>query len=676
MKFVNTRYFSEAGNFYLKNKVYTFALPGTVEHRNFWNEEVRRSIEGYSVGDVKITGDHYFYLNYSPIRRVIFDKTGKATKAVSKGISLPDFWDGDYDFFWAKQIARHGIEEIEYKKLQLHSKIKDLSGGKHLICGKSRRKGFSFKNASIVLKEYLLNKGSKCLIASFEEKYAKDTFIKAKEYSDHLNSIAVSSPFAKKKLINSINDLIMKSGYKRPVGGILVEEGYKSEIVGVTFQNNPDAARGKDPNLVIFEEAGTFANLKDAFRAVEPSLKDGDMVTGQAIIFGTGGDMEYGTLDFNEMYYNPEPYDMLAFENIWDDEQSVETCGFFFPVYLNKVGFMDEEGNSDVDAAVQSEMSRRDMIKSKSKDKQQLTKYITEQPFTPKEAFSISSTNIFNVYELDLHLRQIEANPTVDNLGVKGFLTISESGLVTFQKDDSLHECGFPVREQDKHSGAVVIYEFPPEDGNIPELMYIGSFDPLAKDQAKYSNSLGAAYIYKRGSAEGGFADRIVASYIGRPETLKQLHETLRRLLIFYKAKCLYENQINLVKEYFDNKNSLYLLAETPTCLKASSSNARKGYGLTMNKDTKLELESYLADWLIEPNAEGIPNYKFIYDKGLLKELIHYNDEGNFDRVIALMLIIIYKIQLTKITIEKRKEKKVESFLDRKMFSNRHIQNG
>ena len=670
MKFVNTKYFSEVGNYYLKHKVYTHALPGTLEFTAFWEQEIKRSKEGYTVGDITITGDHYFYLNYSPIRRVVYDISNKATKAISKSISLPDFWDGDYEFFWCKEIARHGMSLEAYLKLGLYSKVKDLSGGKHLICGKSRRKGFSFKNASIVLKEYLLNRGSKSLIASFEEKYAKDTFIKAQQYSDHLNTIAIKSPFAKKKLINSANDLQMKSGFKRPIGGIVVDQGFLSEITGVTFQNNPDAARGKDPNLVIFEEAGTFANLKDAFRAVEPSLKDGDYVTGQAIIFGTGGDMEYGTLDFNEMFYNPEPYDMLAFDNVWDEEENGNTCGFFFPVHLNKVGFIDGDGNSDMDAAIKSEQVRRDLIKSKAKDKNQLTKYITEQPFTPKEAFSISNTNIFNVYELDLHLRNIEAKATLDNTGLRGMLTISDTGVVTFEKDDNLHECGFPVRDQDKHAGAVVIYEFPPEDNNIPELMYIGSLDPYAKDQAVYSNSLGACYIYKRGSVEGGLADRLVASYVGRPETLKQFHETVRRLLIFYKAKCLYENQINSFKEYLENKNSLYLLAETPTCLKASSTNNRRGYGLRMSKDTKLELETYLADWLLEPNAEGVPNYKFIYDKALLKELISYNDEGNFDRVIALMLIIIYKIQLTKIVIEKRKEQIEDSFFTRKIFTN------
>ncbi len=672
MKFTNTKYFSEAGNYYLKNGVYTKALPKTLEHKAFWNEEKRRVIEGYSVGDTEITGDHYFYLNYSPIRRVVYDNSGNISKNVSKKVSLPDFWDGDYDFFWCREIAKNGIDENKYKKLELKSKIKHLTGGRHLICGKSRRKGFSFKTGSIALKEYLINPKSQTLIASFEEKYAKDTFIKAKEYSDHLNSIAVNSPFAKRKLINSVAELQMKAGYKKSIDGIEVDAGYLSEIVGVTFQNNPDAARGKDPNLVIFEEAGTFANLKDAFRAVEPSLKDGDYVTGQAIIFGTGGDMEYGTLEFNEMYYNPEPYDMLAFDNIWDEEYSMATCGFFFPVYLNKVGHIDSEGNSNTESALQSEMAKRELIKKTAKDKQQLIKYIVEQPFTPKEAFSISSTNIFNVYDLDLHLRELDSKATVDNTGIRGHLTLSGTGTVIFDKDDDLHECGFPVTEKEKHAGSVVIYEFPP-DGEIPFSLYIAGLDPYAKDQAVYSASLGACYIYKRSTLAGGTGDRLVASYIGRPDTLKQFHETVRRLLIFYNAKCLYESQINSFKEFLDSKNCLYLLAETPTCLKSTRNNVRKGYGQTMSKDTKLELETYLAEWLLEINTEGIPNYRFIYDKALLKELISYNDKGNFDRVIALLLCIAQKLQLTKVVTDERKKVIEDSFLTRKLFTNRHI---
>lgn len=673
MRFVNTSYFSEAGNYYLKNGVYTNALPDTLEHDAYWNEELNRCINGYSVAGCKITGDHYFYLNYCLIN-LIEDPTDDNRKYVSKVISLPKFWDGDYEFFWVREIAKNGISLEDYKKLELHSKVSHLAGGKHLICGKSRRKGFSFKTASIATKTYLLEKASITLVCAFEEKYVKDNMSKALEYTNHLNSITNPSPFARAKLIDT--NLHIKSGYKVKVGGIEVAKGDKSEILGITFKDKPDAARGKDPKLVIMEEAGTFTNIKDAFAAIRPSLYAGNFMTGQAIILGTGGKMESSTIGFSEMFYNPEPYELLAFDNIYDEEFTNKPCGFFWPVYLNKEGFTDIDGNSDKEGAIQSELINREELKKTAEDKKQLTKYVTEQPFTPKEAFSISNTNIFNVYELDLHLRQLQAKDTVDTLGIRGLLTISDSGKVTFEKNDNLHECVYPVTQKDKHAGCVVIYEFPPED-YIPESLYISSLDPYAQNKSNYSSSLGACYIYKRSMVGETTGDRLVAAYVGRPETLKEFNETIRRLLIFYNAKCLYENQINNIKEYFENKNCLYLLADTPTCLKATvNSLVRRGKGIHMTKDIKLELEVYLRDWLVELNSEGVPNYKFIYDKSLLKELISYNDTGNFDRVIALMLIVIYKIQLTKITVEKRNQVVQDSFLTRKLFSNRHIHNG
>jgi intein/homing endonuclease len=627
MYFTNTKYFKEAGDYFLRNGVYTPAIPDTLEHTNFWEEELRRCKEGYSVAGTKITGDHYFYLNYCLINKVNFEGD---TVYTTKVISLPDFWDGDYEFFWVREIAKSGIELEDYKKLGLHSKISHLAGGKHLICGKSRRKGFSFKNAALATKEYLLNKSSQTLICAFEEKYVKDTMSKVVEYTNHLNSITNPSPFAKNKLIDT--KLHLRSGYKIKSNGINVDKGDKSEILGVTFKDNPDASRGKDPKLVIFEEAGTFANIEDSFYALEPSLKAGSYVTGQCIIFGTGGGMDSGsTLQFNKMFYNPDAYNMLAFENIYDEGYSDKPCGFFWPVYLNKEGFVDKQGNSDIQGAIDDEIAIRAERAKTAKDSNQLTKYITEQPFNPQEAFSVANSNIFNVFDLTLQLKTLEHSPTVDNIGIKGHMTITETGKADFVKDDSLYECGYPVTDHEKHAGAVVIYEFPPE-GEIPSSLYIAGLDPYAKDQSVYSNSLGACYIYKRSSINGGTGDRIVASYIGRPDTLKQFHETVRRLLLYYNAKCLYENQINSFKEFLENKNCLYLLAETPSCLKATKNSVRKGYGQTMSKDVKLELETYLAEWLLEPNSEGIPNYKFIYDKALLKELISYNDKGNFDR--------------------------------------------
>ena len=137
--FKNTIEFSEAAQVFIKTGKYTDYSKGTPAFKSFWDEEHRRCEEGYTVGNTTITGRHYFYLNYCPIKKVQFDSKGKATKTVSY-TTFPDFYDGDYDFFWLKDIARNGITEAELKKLNLIVEPLDLEGDKNLILAKARRK--------------------------------------------------------------------------------------------------------------------------------------------------------------------------------------------------------------------------------------------------------------------------------------------------------------------------------------------------------------------------------------------------------------------------------------------------------------------------------------------------------------------------------------------------------
>ena len=58
------------------------------------------------------------------------------------------------------------------------------------------------------------------------------------------------------------------------------------EIRTVSFQDNPEAANGKSPYYMLFEEAGIFNNLKKSWDATVPALKAGKYVVGEAIIFG------------------------------------------------------------------------------------------------------------------------------------------------------------------------------------------------------------------------------------------------------------------------------------------------------------------------------------------------------------------------------------------------------
>ncbi len=97
-------------------------------------------------------------------------------------------------------------------------------------------------------------------------------------------------------------------------------------------------------------------------------------ITNGFISGNTGGDMEGGTLDFESMFYDPETYNLLAFDNIWDDGAMGTSCGFFFPVQQSLVGFMDKDGNSDIAAAEKFVDENREKIRKSAKDPTALTK--------------------------------------------------------------------------------------------------------------------------------------------------------------------------------------------------------------------------------------------------------------------------------------------------------------
>ena len=68
---INSTYFSEAANHFNKYGRYCDAKKGTSEWTEFWTQELDRRINGFSVGGARISGDHYNYLNYSRIKKII-----------------------------------------------------------------------------------------------------------------------------------------------------------------------------------------------------------------------------------------------------------------------------------------------------------------------------------------------------------------------------------------------------------------------------------------------------------------------------------------------------------------------------------------------------------------------------------------------------------------------------
>lgn len=462
------------------------------------------------------------------------------------------------------------------------------------------------------------------------------------------------------------------------VSGNWVKRGSGSTIYHRSHRDNPQASNGIRPGWACLEEIGFFDNLIDSLGQLKECTADGAIKFGAMWMSGTGGDMIGGATEAaKEVFYNPEKYDCIAFDDKY--EGSPFKIGMFMPAWKTLNQYKSEKGVTYKEPAMSFLEGERDKL-SKGSDKKAHNDELQQRPVVPSEAFLLTTGNIFPIADLTEHLKWLETSTDGDVIGHAGRMNIdSESGKPVFfpytKKTDPV-PCDYPVKTGENAEGAVQIWEFPDEKAEYG--WYVAGNDPYDLDTAPNSNSLGSLILLKRATIGSGNHDKIVAEYTARPNSAKEYYEQARRLLLYYNALCLYENEKIGIKTYFEQKHSLYLLAYTPTILKANqSTKVNRVYGQNMSKNVKkdgktsgpkAELEVFLRDWLQEPVGEGKMNLHFIYSKPILKELISYNDIGNYDRIIALMLAVAQREQMYNIAIEEKVEIERDTFFSRTFF--------
>lgn len=677
---INSQVFREEA---LKFKKYGTYCPdpwGSPDWYSYWQEQRRRCINGYSVGGVRITGDHYFYLNFCPIL-LTEDTTARKSRKVT---DFPDFWDGDYNYFWSREIARNGVadlgtpEEQEifnefarihvatkeeadkhkaaleklFKGLQLEVRIEAdyLLGGYNLIVGKSRRKGYSFKNAAIAVKNYHCFPNTTSMFGAYTKEYLypKGIFTMAMKY---VNFISLNTPWIyPRDFVNKPGQGHIKASTLEYRNGVAIETGFLSEIIATTFKDNADAARGKDLYDLFIEEAGAFGSpglLKDSYKASEDCVMDGDIKTGMITIFGTSGDMEGGTADYADMHSRPLAYGLMPFQNIWDEDSEDTKCGFFHPITWNMPGHYDEQGNSNIKSAKSVEMAARKVLTDNGASSIDIQKRGQEKPFGPFEAFGTVSLNNFPVLELKKRLDYITKTGTYLTKGTPVNLYYSgEFGKV--MADPILDGSAKPIYRQKPEDalqikGCPIIYEYPAEVP-VPGAYKIG-YDPYRQDKG---TSLSAIYVYKSVIIGHRTKRIIVAEYVGRPNETDDCNYIARLFAELYNTKIMHENEVTHVKDYFRRRKQLHFLAYQPDeVIKKNVKNSRvkRTYGCHMIDQLKDAGEKYIKDWLTEvldydEEGKGITAIDSINSPGLLEELISYNRKGNFDRVMALMQVM------------------------------------
>lgn len=283
---VNSDKFRQAAKHFEEHKVYTFAPPGTSEYLKYWTEEMERCKYGYTAPDGDwISGYFYFYLNFSRIIKREFKETiGKNNQVVSKLDSVegfPRFWDYDRAYYDAVELAEQN--------------------NKHLAVLKARGKGYSYKAASMLIRNYFLFPESvSYAIASGAEYLTKDGVLsKAWDMMDFVDDNTAWYKHRHKKDTN----MHKRASFIRNVNGVQIEQGYKSEIIGITLNNDPHKARGKRGKLILFEEAGKFPNLKTAWQTARPSVEEDGAAYGLMIAYGTGGTEEADYSVLKDLFY-------------------------------------------------------------------------------------------------------------------------------------------------------------------------------------------------------------------------------------------------------------------------------------------------------------------------------------------------------------------------------------
>lgn len=667
----NMDYFRPSAIHYEKYGTFTNLRPNAnpnSEYGKWIREERRRIWDGYvreSDGEW-VTGYLYWFLNYSPMMlskiREYKDKDGKKRKSkrADRVESLPECWEGIYWRFHCLDQASNG------------GLYNNFEGGQHMAELASRGKGKSYSLASILNHIFVVGENKdahekvKGIVTAYQKEYlTKDGVLN--KFVDMANFCATNTQFPRKRLKNSLQEMTWTMGYKDME--LDIERGTQNTVLGVSSKDDESKLRGKRAAKILIEEFGTFPRLVDLYNVLLPSVQDGDIIFGQIYMLGTAGDSESDFAGAQEIMYNPRGYNMYALPNMFDKyNQGKPYFVFFFPGYVNRKGCYNEDGVSDIIKALIEILMNRYRVKYNSTDPNTIIKTIAEVPITPAEAIVKTGVNMFPVADLTERIGQLDSNPTEYNDVYVGDLVFGKDGQVEYKPTSAQPIRDFPHKDN-KIEGAIEIYQLPEIDRNTGKPYndrYILGADPYDDDESN-TMSLGSIFVLDL------WTDRIVAEYTGRPPFADDYYEICRKLCLFYNGRLNYEYNKKGLFSHFSTRNSLYLLTDVLDFLKEKQM-MKDGYG-NKSKGTNASpainayARSRLRSWLLAPvpimqTIDGeekevmVPRLFTVRNRALLKELINYNSEGNFDRISAMgMLMLLREDRMIRYQGDVSKEK-------------------
>jgi len=547
----------------------------SVAYQEYWEQELDRCINGFKPKGMNwISGKYYFYLNYYKILG------NDGTLGSRKTLISPWYRQMDHEYFDLFETCKK--EE------------------KGMIVIKARDKGFSYMNSGMISHEYTFFPFNDVGIAAGLQATADAFFDKTKKGLNGLH------PNFKHSFLKD-TDGILRSGYKQKnKDGKWEVGGYQSTIICRTM-DNPEVFKGERVSLMVFEEAGEFKHLKNAYMSSKACFMDGNKQFGVPVIGGTGGDISKASKDFMDMYYESDAYNLIP---------------MFIPASRAYYGFFDvETGEEKVKEAEDTLLEDREVIIN-SGDREAFNLHIQNYPLTIQEAFLNTKTARFDNSLLNAQRSRILAN--------KDYRSQIQRGYLDWDFDQNEE---YVVKWRPHPDGPFRILHHPePEYKDLD----IGGIDSYDQDQAGASDSLGSAIIYRRFVDTDKPSDYIVAEYTDRPEKKEDFWDGCLKLAVYYNARMLVEYTKIGILDYFKRMNALKYLKEKPESAHNPGTKTRNRYGVHMNKQVKSLMEDLMSDYIRE-------NVEDIWFLDLIEELSSYGTR-NTDRAIAFGLCLIHNV--------------------------------
>lgn len=682
--FVGTEIFSRVADFYEKHGCYCLEPDDSPNAIKFWQREMDRRIKGVQaycklyikdipaylaaksdaerkalLHKVRITGDHYNYLNYGRIERAPnekerkqLDKEGRFKVNTVEG--FPRFWDGDYwNFKIDELIANNSC---------------------NLCKAKARRKGFSYKRGSQAANTINANKNVTVTLAADQMDYLTEKG--ATSYMVKVNlDWYEDKTYWRRGYLSENFDKGIELGYKKSKEGQKAF-GFRSKLLSVAIGKNESAAVGKKAIETDFEEAGKCPNLQKALDVMMSNSESGAMRIGTIRVYGTGGTKGANWEAFSNCFYNPGKNDMLPMENIWDANSRHAVCGFFFPQIWDYEPFI-EDGNSLLFASWKDDYDKKRGAE-KEKDAGEYNIYVGQRANSPNEAFTNTQENIFHSPELTNHINAIKYDKSnhfyedgwyiLDDGRVR-FITKQECIERAIFGSDRFHEYITDVPHNSKTDVHGCIREFYspiPNDGSL----YFISYDPYRvdknKEEVSTKNSLASFQVWMRTNSKTPYmGKRLVASYCGRLDTMEAVDKLVLYACLRWNCKVLYEAGTGELVTNFKKWGYRDKLLKDPSSYINRSVDGPRitGYGIVIGDgDIKLEGMRMVRDFLYEivgKTSDDTPIYRFnqIYDISFLLELDRFIFGRNADRL-SSAIVAMFEFRKDSLLLEREANSK------------------